>query len=434
MAETAGSASASAAMRTADARLRAKLEGDVLKLGVVELLKRMSEVDPARIILLRRKMMAYTKDKIVAGRFNIFEFQGFSALMQVKKFLVIAQNFKMNMNDLIDDIMFIIAMNIFMGNLLEKNRERRSQEGKDMVAAMVAKYGIQLGSTGTGKASHITTVPRVVAAFPILSTRMASVLIPQNLIGMPFNTLTLPGCMRVPSFASFISVNLSAGVRDFLLKSVASYSSDQAVIFSTDKKTKKPTIDALTAFSNQWTYITAASNSDVLLEWEKGAMLGEYKTHDLYSTLLPIVENLNIKTGSKESIMSESDFKKDLTAFYVLCDQERTEMNKQDELTLASSSSKRPPPPPAQAGPSGTQPQPQQPPQSPRSQRRAPPAQAHEPSVRMPAPPSQEQTAPVMPSFIAEDVTESGGIYTEQGETEDLDLEGSDPFYQDDEY
>jgi len=432
MADTAGSASASAAMRTADSRLRAKLEGDVLKLGVVELLKRMSEVDPSRIILLRRKMMAYTKDKIVAGRFNIFEFQGFSSLMQVKKFLVIAQNFKMNMNDLIDDIMFIIAMNIFMGNLLEKNRERRSQEGKDMVAAMVAKYGIQLGSTGTGKASHITTVPRVVAAFPILSTRMASVLVPQNLIGMPFNTLTLPGCMRVPSFASFISVNLSAGVRDFLLKSVAAYSSDQAVIFSTDKKTKKPSIDALTAFSNQWTYITAASNSDVLLEWEKGAMLGEYKIHDMYSTLLPIVENLNTKTGSKESIMSESDFKKDLTSFYTLCEQERTEMNKQDELTLASAASRRLPPPASQAGPSR---QPQytlQPPQSPRSQRRPPPVQDPEVTVRMPAPPSQEAAAPDMPSFIAEDFTESGGIHTEQGETEDL--EGSDPFYQDDEY
>jgi hypothetical protein len=432
MAETAAGASASAALRTADARLRAKLEGDVLKLGVVELLKRMSEVDPARIILLRRKMMSYTKDKIVAGRFNIFEFQGFSALMQVKKFLVIAQNFKMNMNDLIDDIMFIIAMNIYMGNLLEKNRERRSQEGKDMVAAMVAKYGIQLGSTGTGKASHITTVPRVVAAFPILSTRMASVLVPQNLIGMPFSTLTLPGFMRVPSFASFISVNLSAGVRDFLLKSVASYSSDQAVIFSTDRKTKKPSIDAVTAFSNQWTYITAASNSDVLLEWEKGAMLGEFKVHELYSVLLPIVENLNTKTGSTESIMSESDFKKDLNSFYALCDQERTEMNKQDELTLASSSTKKPPTGPAQVGPSRQSQQAQQPLQSPRSQRRAPPPPAPEATLRMPAPPSQEPSASGMPSFIAEDVTESGVLYTEQGETEDL--EGSAQLYQDDEY
>lgn len=432
MAETAASASASAALRTADARLRSKLEGDVLKLGVVELLKRMSEVDPARIILLRRKMMAYTKDKIIASRFNIFEFQGFSALMQVKKFLVIAQNFKMNMNDLIDDIMFIIAMNIFMGNLLEKNRERRSQDGKDMIAAMVAKYGIQLGSTGTGKASHITTVPRVVAAFPILSSRMADVLVPQNLIGMPFNTLTLPGCMRVPSFASFISVNLSAGVRDFLLKSVASYSSDQAVIFSTDKKTKKPTIDALTAFSNQWTYITAASNSDVLLEWEKGAMLGEFKVHDLYSTLLPIIENLNTKTGSKESIMSESDFKKDLNTFYALCEMERTEMNKQDELTLASYSTKRVSVQPSQAGPSRATQQSQPAPQTPKSQRRVPPASAPEVTVRMPALPAQEPPAPVMPSFIAEDVTDSAIQYTEQGETEELD--DSEQLYQDDEY
>jgi hypothetical protein len=168
------------------------------------------------------------------------------------------------------------------------------------------------------------------------------------------------------------------------------------------------------------------------LEWEKGAMLGEFKVHELYSVLLPIVENLNTKTGSTESIMSESDFKKDLNSFYALCEQERTEMNKQDELTIASSSTKKPPTGPAQTGSSRQPQQTQQPPQSPRSQRRAPPPPAPEVTVRMPAPPSQEPPAPGMPSFIAEDVTESGVQYTEQGETEDL--EDSDQLYQDDEY
>jgi len=322
---TAAQAAADAQTRQAGDALRAANSGRSLNVTPEEMVDLINRVTPGQIIAFRRNVMKMTPVHMSPAQFSIYEYQGFDPLMLVKKFLAIGTYYKMKPDAIINDIMHIIAINLYMGNLSGAGKlERRSQEGKDKISELVSAYSMKLGSTGTGLKPDTITVPRTSAAFPILSTRMATILPTTQTIGMPFKTENIPRCMRVGAFASFLSHNINSPTRDFLMKAVMAYTCDQSVVFSIDKKTRKPTLKPVEAHARQITYIQAAMSSSVPAEWEKGAMLQEFKIIDQYHPLSLIVTNFNEVTGTKDTVVSESDFNKDLEAFFEKCKSERT--------------------------------------------------------------------------------------------------------------
>jgi len=357
---TQAEAAAQGAKKTLDDQLRSVNVTRQLNLSPEELLNLMRSITPGQIASFRRTVMRMTVDKIPFAEFTIYEFLGFDPAKIVLKFLAVGLHFKMKPAEIIHDIMHIIAINLYMGNLSGNKLERRSDKAKEILARLVATYSIKLGSTGAGLSPETITVPRTSAAFPVLATRMASMIPTTETIGMPFKTISLPRFMRVAAFASFLSHNLEQPTREFLMKCVLAYSCDQTIVFSIDKKTRKPTVDAITAYGRQITYIQASMSSSVPEEWEKGHILQEFKVEDKYQDLQPIVSNLNQLTGLKDSVVSEADFKTHLTVFYGFCQKEKTQREKEETLIIASERAARatrtstlpvPPPPSSTTAP-----------------------------------------------------------------------------------
>lgn len=341
---TAAEASGKADSRTADKKMRDALKEKTVKgrvkdmdLSPEELSDKMSQVTPAMIIRFREKVIALSTAMITAATYSIFEFLGFDPRKIWEKLIAIAVYYDMTYDELLQDILFMIAANIYMGNLSGKTLDRRSEQGKNKIASLVSAYSIKIGSTGSGQPPDVITFPRVSAAFPVLSTRMAFILKPKDLIGMPFMTLTLPYFMRIGPFASFLDSSIEDKTRDFLLKAVSAYTCDQSIIFSTDRKTRKPTLDALSAHGLQWNFITVASNSPVPVLWEKGAMLEEFKIITLYERLLPIVLNYKKLVGEDPSVVSKTDYENAIKKFLDECKGERTRKDAEDKMIVAES-------------------------------------------------------------------------------------------------
>jgi len=351
---TAAQAAAEAATRNAGDSIRAAEGGRTLNATPEELMDMVNAITPGQIIAFRRAIFKMSTDKMRPAQFSIYEYQGFDPKAIVFRYLAIGQYHKMQPSAIIDDIMHVIAINLYMGNLSGPSKmERRAKEGRDKVAELIKAYNIKVGSTGTGLKPDTITVPRTSAAFPVLSTRMATLLPTTQTVGMPFKTENIPLCMRVGSFASFLSHNIESPTRDLLMKSVMAYICDQSIVFSTDRKTRKPTLNPVEAYGKQLTYIQAAMSSTVPEEWEKGAMLEEFKIQDQYHVLQAIVSNLQSLVGLNDPVVSETDFQKHLSAFYQKCRAERTTAEAEGTRILSEERARRrasrataPPPPP----------------------------------------------------------------------------------------
>jgi len=338
---TAAQASADAAARAASDAKRAVVGGRVLEVTPEELVDMMNAITPGQIIALRNSVIKMTAARMNPSQFSIYEYQGFDPRKIMLKYLAIGVYYKMKVDEIINDIMHVIAINLYMGNVGTGKLDRRSQAGKDKVSELVGAYSIKLGSTGTGLTPDTITVPRTSAAFPILSTRMATILPTTETSGMPFKTENIPRCMKIGAFASFLSFNLEQPTRDFLKKVVMAYSSDQSMVFSIDKKTRIPTIKPVDAYNRQLIYIQASMSSSVPEEWEKGMMLQEFGIENQYFILEKIVVNLNKLVGSADPVVSESDFKTHLTKFYTYCQSEKTTVQAEERRIVAEEKAAR---------------------------------------------------------------------------------------------
>jgi hypothetical protein len=352
---TAAQAAAQTSARAASDARRAEVGGRTLEVTPEELLEMINQITPGQIIAFRNAVMKMAVGKMNPAQFSIYEYQGFDPRRIMLKYLAVGIYHGMKIDGIINDIMHVIAINLYMGNVASQKLERRPQAGRDKLSELVGAYNIKLGSTGTGLTPDTVTVPRTSAAFPILSTRMATILPTTETSGMPFKSENIPRCMRIASFASFLSHNIEQPTRDFLKKVVMAYSSDQSIVFSIDKKTRKPTMNPLDAYNRQLTYIQASMSSSVPEEWEKGVMLQEFGIESQYFVMEKIVTNLNKLVGLNEPVVSESDFKTHLTSYYTFCQSERTTSQAEERRIIEEERAARrrraPPPPPIPVSP-----------------------------------------------------------------------------------
>jgi len=262
-----------------------------------------------------------TQDDINPADFIALEYQGFDPLMVRLTLIAISKKHKEQLSQLKSDVMWMIAINIYMGNVQAKSHSRRSLRGRTIVGALVKKYGIKTGSQGAGQVSTMITFPRVSAAFPTLSTRMANKLPVKRYVRAPFHSFTLPGFMTIASFASLIDDEATEDLKMFLLEVVCAYSCDQSIVVAEGKSRaarqgKRPEpLGAIEAHSLQWPYIEAASNSPVPSGVMRRTLFTEYQLIDMYEIFQPVVTTLRNLIGQPAVVMDEEKYKKDIAAY-----------------------------------------------------------------------------------------------------------------------
>jgi hypothetical protein len=284
-----------------------------LKMTEKELMDSIEAVSDSEVATLVDETESVASSSISASTFAEFEFQGFDPKKVVKKLLAMSKAHGIKEEDLRKDIMFMVAANLYMGNLSGKALIRRSKEGNDRIADLAEKYIVHVGSTGTGLPSDALTFPRIANSFPVMTCRMATVLPTKDFIGKPFNSMEIPRYMRVGAFASFCKKEMDPRLRLFLLEAVASYSCDQSVVFEEGrlKKAKKAGDDAKinvkTIAGDQWTYIQASADSPFPLKPACIEVLKEFNILGQISRLIPVVDNYRKLVGSSEPMPTETE-------------------------------------------------------------------------------------------------------------------------------
>lgn len=292
------------------------------------LVKALDSVTPEDILAFTSLLEVTQTDAIDISLYMIFEFQGFDPVSVIRKLLVINKHHRESggrteetLALLKEDVMFMIAANIFMGNLQKKSMSRRSASGRQKIATLVAKYAMKTGSTGAGLPSDVLTFPRVANSFPVLATRMAKVLPSKDFLTGVFQTKELPKFMRISAFASFCDQKLEGRTRAFLLHAVCSYSCDQTLVVHEGENKKKKVkkgenvLTPIDAYGLQWTFIEVASNSTVPSAQMKRAMMTEFEMEKQYSVLEPIVKNFRTLVGDSTPMVGKSEYESDIRDF-----------------------------------------------------------------------------------------------------------------------
>lgn len=293
----------------------------VIKLTSKEMAVQMSEITEDQIQRLVKRTIEVTVTTIDLSKFNIFSFQGFDPEAIMKKLMILKNYHKLTDEQLQEDIMYMIAANIYMGNLSGKALGRRSQEGRDMVDELAVKYQIRAGSTSTGLPSDILTFPRVAGSFPVLSCTMALKLPTKDMVGQPFKSETVPPVMRMNAFASLCSSAMPEKTRLFLLKAVASYSCDQSIVFEKGRRAKSKMkgkeleVEPTGIAANQWTFIWNAAEARIPSEDIRRNAILHFNISSYYSKIVKVVENYNKIMSDEGGVPSQSEFEADISTF-----------------------------------------------------------------------------------------------------------------------
>lgn len=281
----------------------------------------MAAVTDASINSIISKTVEVAISSISLTIFMIFEYQGFDPDAIIRKLIFLKDHYKMTEEDLKTDIMYMIAANIYMGNMSGKALARRSQQGRDMIDDLTSKYEIKIGTTGTGLSSDVLTFPRVSGSFPVLSAKMASVLPVGEYVGKPFKSSSLPKYMRINAFAALCGSGLAERSRVFLLKAVASFSCDQSIVYEEGRRKKLKlkgndlNVDPKDIAADQWTYIWASSESKMPAPEVKKKALIDFNVMKEYPKLQPIVENYNKIMDDPTGVPTQSEFESDITNY-----------------------------------------------------------------------------------------------------------------------
>jgi hypothetical protein len=293
----------------------------VLKLSPKDLSLEMNKISDETVTNLLTHTQEVDIGKQDLTIFMVFEFQGFDPFAIIKKLIALKNHYGLTDEDLKVDIMYMIAANIYMGNLSGKSLIRRGQEGRDIVDELAARYQVRAGTTGTGLPSDVITFPRVAGSFPVLSCNMANRLPTKDMVGQPFKSVPVPKFMRMNVFSTFCPPALNMRTRLFLLKSCAAYSCDQSIVFlkgemrKQKKSSDESKIDPKTIAADQWTYIWATSEGPVPPLPARRRFHAHINTSGLYKELLPVVENYNVVMDDPTAVPTQKEYEEDISEF-----------------------------------------------------------------------------------------------------------------------
>lgn len=283
--------------------------------------KKINEIDSKKLKTLLDKVEKITGGDIQVMEFSIFDYQGFNPETVIKVMMAISEHYGDTESIFLSDIRFSIAANLYMGNLQDKARTKRTDEGKQKLTYLCDKYSIVLGSTGTGIAPEVLTFPRIASAFPVLAVTMASVLPPKT-VNLEFKSRDVPDFMRLNPFCSLCSDKMPERTRRFLLECSNAYSADMSIAYEKGrlKKAKREIkYDPIMIATDQWSYAEIASNSPVPDESSRVSLILRLNLPGKYSDIATVVRNYRAIIQKKDEtaieLISQKEFEEDLTEF-----------------------------------------------------------------------------------------------------------------------
>lgn len=181
----------------------------------------------------------------------LFMYQGFSPEMVMEHLAKVKAEGNISDSDFQRDIQSLIIMGAVMGNYNEHNSGKISEEGKKKADTLMQKYGLKKGGIGSDKRQ--VNIPRLLAAFPIATTRVL-MKCPSRSYTNAFECNSLPTFLKNPVFPSLIPGSLDTILKAALSVVATCYSAEQTMAL------KKMT-DASQAYEQQKQYTEIAFNS-----------------------------------------------------------------------------------------------------------------------------------------------------------------------------
>lgn len=189
----------------------------------------------------------------------LFMYQGFNPEMVMRHLAQVRHEHNIPDHEFKKDIKTIISMGVIMGNYNKNNSSKISDEGKTEGDRLITKYKIKSGGVGREKKS--VTIPRILATFPIIASRLQEHC-PVRDYGGELSANFLPRCMKVSVFPSLVPRGLQQEVKVCLLACFTCYSTEQTLAIS--KRT-----DVQKAFNDQKKYTDISYSSMVPTDAER---------------------------------------------------------------------------------------------------------------------------------------------------------------------
>lgn len=210
-----------------------------------------SEADTGMDASVVYNLISKSKAGDLSDYFSLFAYEGFNPDMVHKHFASVLADSKISNAEFIDDMRALITLGAMKGNYTMRNAGKISEKGRVKADELYKKYSLKQGSLGTDKKA--ITLPRVLSAFPELTTKVILKAPPRN---FGPHTTFLPNIMKNPVFPSLIPYAIGDLAAATLLYLYNVYSAEQATVISQTK-------DIGNAFTAQKQFITIAYNSSV---------------------------------------------------------------------------------------------------------------------------------------------------------------------------
>jgi len=190
-------------------------------------------------------------------QYKVVDFIGFDAFKVVEALMKKARDDKISLEDLKDDILWILVICLKKGSVTKNNKDKMSKEGKEQVTRLMLKYGMQY-TAGKNAAPDIITFTRVLAAFPVGALKLMKHVGSRPVPAGPFGSSVIPSFMQHQIFASVLPRNINRDVLVFVKTLITAYSCDTSSIPLTNRVGGIKTEDLQKIASQQVTFIQAA--------------------------------------------------------------------------------------------------------------------------------------------------------------------------------
>jgi len=228
---------------------------------------------------------------------SMFMYQGFNPEMVHAHFAHIKHKKAISNEHFIADLRSLVIVGVMMGNYNDHNAGKISESGKSSADSLYVKYELHKGAVGVNKKA--VTLPRILAAFPVVTIRITLKCSPRNYNGV-FGANALPHAMKTQVFPSVIPHTLNREITTVLLLASACYTTEQTITISNLKT------NPVEVIKDQMKYTEVSFNSSVPSERERQAI---FKTlHLQHDSIASVVQQYAKLTGVAVSMPSHEAF------------------------------------------------------------------------------------------------------------------------------
>lgn len=229
----------------------------------------------------------------------LFMYQGFNPEMVFAHLAKVKESKNLSNETFLTDIKTLMVIGAVMGNYNETNSKKISEEGKTKGDSLMVKYELKKGKIGMDK--RAVNIPRIMAAFPVISTRITIKCSPRN-YGGAFGADQLPNCMKTSVFPSLIPRNLPSLISKSLLLASCCYTSEQTMTITRGKEGADPAL----IFQEQIKYTDVSFKSSVPSSNERAAAMKEFEFK--YEGLIAVLKKYTEITKDAISVPDMATF------------------------------------------------------------------------------------------------------------------------------